>query len=55
MWSNLSARAAVDYKEMDREDVREEIVVGNACGGKLVSHGRKAILLVMCRGWSPSL
>ena len=31
--------AAVDYKEMDRGDVREETVVGNACGGKpLLSH-----------------
>ena len=26
-------------------DVREESVVGNACGGKLGSHGRKVILL----------
>ena len=31
--------------EMDREDVREEIVVGNACGGKPGSHGSKAVLL----------
>ena len=32
-------RAAVDYKEMDQRDIREEIVVGNACGGKpLPSH-----------------
>ena len=38
-------RAAIDYREMDRGDVREEIVVGNACGGKLGSHGSKAILL----------
>ena len=38
-------RAAVDYKEMDQRDIREEIVVGNACGGKPGSHGRKAILL----------
>ena len=28
-------RAAVDCGETDRGDVREEIVVGNACGGKL--------------------
>ena len=27
-------RAAVDCREMDQRDVREEIVVGNACGGK---------------------
>ena len=38
-------RAAVDCREMDRGDEREETVVGNACGGKLGSHGRKAILL----------
>ena len=29
-----------------RGDVREEIVVGNACGGKLGSHGSEAILLL---------
>ena len=28
-------RAALDCGEMDQGDVREEIVVGNACGGKL--------------------
>ena len=38
-------RAAVDYGEKDRGDVREETVVGNACGGKPGSHGSKAILL----------
>ena len=38
-------RAAVDCGEMDRRDVREEIVVGNACGGKPGSHGSKEILL----------
>ena len=27
-------RAAVDCGEMDQGDVREEIVVGNVCGGK---------------------
>ena len=31
--------------EMDRRDVREEIMVGNACGGKPGTHGSKAILL----------
>ena len=41
-------RAAVDWR--DRGDVREETVVGNAHGGKLGSHGSKAILL--CRRWS---
>ena len=34
-------RAAIDCREMDRGDVREEIVVGNACGGKTGSHGRR--------------
>ena len=38
-------RAAVDCGETDGGDVREETVVGNACGGKLGSHGRLAILL----------
>ena len=45
LWSNPRARAAVDCREMDRGDVREDIVVGNACGGKPGSHGSKAILL----------
>ena len=38
-------RDAVDCGEMDQGDVREETVVGNACGGKSGSHGSKAILL----------
>ena len=39
-------RAAVNCRETDRGgDVRVEIVVGNACGGKPGSHGSKAILL----------
>ena len=38
-------RAVVDCRETDRQDVREEIVVGNACGGKPGSHGSQAILL----------
>ena len=45
MWSNPRARAAVDCGETDRGDVREKIVVGNACGGKPGGHGSKAILL----------
>ena len=45
MWSNPKARAAVECRGMDPGDVREEIVVGNACGGKPGSHGSKAILL----------
>ena len=34
MWSNPRASTAVDYAERDAGDVREEIVVGSACGGK---------------------
>ena len=45
MWSNPRARTAVDCGETDTGDVREEIVVTNACGGKPGSHGSKAILL----------
>ena len=45
MWSNPKARAPVECREMDPGDVREETVVGNACGGKLGSHESKAILL----------
>ena len=44
LWSNPRARVAVDCGEMDQRDVREETVVGNACGGKPGSHGSKAIL-----------
>ena len=33
MWSNPHARVAVDRREPDQGDVREETVVGNACGG----------------------
>ena len=32
--SNHRARAAVDCRETDQRDVKKEIVVGNACGGK---------------------
>ena len=45
LWSNPRVRAAVDCGEMNPGGVREEIVVGNACGGKLRSHGSKVILL----------
>ena len=38
-------RAAVDCGEKDREDVRDEIVVGNAGEGKPGSHGIRVILL----------
>ena len=47
-------RAAVDSRERDRGDVREETVVGNACGGKLGSQGSKAILLSHAQGSEPS-
>ena len=50
MWSNPRARAAVDCGETDGGDVKEEIVVGNACGGKPGSHGSKAILLSHASG-----
>ena len=45
LWSNPRARAAVDCGEMDGGDVREEIVVGNASGGKPGSYGSKVMLL----------
>ena len=36
---------AVDCRQTDRGAVREETVGGNACGGKLGSHGSKAMLM----------
>ena len=54
MWSNPKARAIVDCRETDQGDVREEIVVGNACGGKLGSHGSKVILLSHAERVEPS-
>ena len=45
MWSNPRVRAAADCGETDRGGVREEIVGGDACGGKPGSRGSKAILL----------
>ena len=47
-------RAAVDCRETDRGDVKEEIVVGNAVGEKSGSHGSKAILLSHVKGMEPS-
>ena len=44
-------RVAVDCGETDQREVREEIIVGNAYGRKLGSHGSKAILLSHTRGW----
>ena len=37
--------AAVDCRETDGGDVREETAVGNACRGEPGSHGSNAILL----------
>ena len=45
VWSDPRVMAAVDCGETDRGEGRREIVMGNACGGKLGSHGSKAILL----------
>ena len=45
LWSDPRLRAAVDCGETDQGEVREEIMVGNACGGKPGSHGHKEILL----------
>ena len=47
-------RAAVDCRETDLGDMREETVVGNASGGKPGSHGSKAILLSHAWGVDPS-
>ena len=44
LWSNPRARAAVDCGETDPRDARE-ILVRNACRGKLGSLGSKVILL----------
>ena len=54
MWSNCRVRAAVDCREMYGGDVRKEIVVGNACGGKPSSHGSKVILMSHAKGVEPS-
>ena len=35
------------WLQTDQRDVREEIVMGNACGGKLDSHGSMVICWVM--------
>ena len=45
MESICRVRPVVDCGEMAGGDVREEIVVPNAFGRKLGSHGSKAILL----------
>ena len=43
-----------DCGETDEGDVREEIVVGNACGGKPGSHGSRTILLSPVKEVQPS-
>ena len=45
LWSDPRARTAGDCGETNQGDVREEIVVGNACGGKPGSYGSKVMLL----------
>ena len=55
MKSNPRARSAVDYQETALGDVREETVVGNACGGKSGSHRGKVILRSHVHGVEPSL
>ena len=45
LWSDPRVGADVDCGETDRGDMKEEIVVGNAGGGKPGSHRSKAILL----------
>ena len=50
LWTEPRSRAAVDCREMDGGDVRKEIIVKNACGGKPGSHGSKAILLSLHSG-----
>ena len=47
-------RVAVHCGEMDPEDVREEIAVANACGGKPGSNGSRAIPLNHTYGVEPS-
>ena len=47
-------KAAADCGERDWGDVREEIMVGNASGGKPVSHDSKEILLGHAYGVEPS-
>jgi len=37
LWSNPRARSAVDYGETAQGEVKRDIMVGNACGGKLGS------------------
>ena len=54
MWSNPRVRSAVDCGETSQGDVREEIVVGNVCGGKSGSHGSEAIPQSHAQGVEPA-
>ena len=45
VWCSPRVRGGLDCREMDQGEVREETVMGNACGRKPGSHGSKAILL----------
>ena len=54
LWRNPRVRAAVDCREMNLGDVREETVVGSACGAKPGSHGSKALLLSHTQRVEPS-
>ena len=45
MENNPRVRSAVDCGGDNQGDMREETVVGNACGGKLGSHGTKVTFL----------
>ena len=45
LWSDPRVKGAVNCGETDREEVKEENLMGNTCGGKPGSHGSKEILL----------
>ena len=45
-------RAAVDCKETDLGDVREETVVGNSVEESQEAMEARRYCCVMCRGWS---
>ena len=45
---------AIDCGETDQGEVREEIMVGNAGGGKPVSQGNMVILLSIVEGMEPT-
>ena len=54
MWGKPRTRAAVDCEDTDGRDVREEILVGNARGGKPGSPGSKMIQLTHVKWVEPS-